>query len=374
MQWKRGNAYENSDFRRVAVALPGFGAELPRAASLYASMRMHLALLLACVAAAVAVLAASCGDNEEQRLTIYSGRSPELVGPLLERFAAETGIDVGVRYGGTAQLAALLIEEGDRSPADIFIAQDAGALGAVQAAGLFATIDDDILERVAPTYRSREGGWVGLSGRARVVVYNTEALDPSELPDSILEFTDPRWRGRVAWAPTNGSFQAWVTALRVSEGEEGARAWLEGMLANDPPEFPNNVSIVAAVGRGEVDAGLVNHYYLNRFLAEQGEDFPARNYHTGPGDIGTLINVAGAGVLRTSEATDEARRFLEFMLSEEAQRYYAETNAEYPLVAGVAGAPGLRSIADLQPPAIDLSDLSDLEGTLRLLRSTGVLP
>ncbi|MCY3656857.1 MAG: iron ABC transporter substrate-binding protein [Chloroflexi bacterium] len=325
------------------------------------------------IAAGTAVLATSCGE-EEQSLTIYSGRSPELIGPLLEQFAEETGIRVGVRYGGTAQLAALLIEEGDQSPADIFIAQDAGALGAVQAAGLFTDIDDDLLERVASTYRSREGQWIGLSGRARVVVYNTDALDPSELPESVLEFTDPKWRGRVAWAPTNGSFQAWVTALRVSEGEDGARAWLEGMLANDPPEFPNNVSIVWAVGRGEIDAGLVNHYYLNRFLAEHGQDFAARNYHTGPGDIGTLVNVAGAGILRTSEQTDAARRFLDFMLSEPAQRYYAETNTEYPLIAGVAGAPGLRSIADLQPPSIDLSDLWDLEGTLRLLRETGVLP
>lgn len=331
-------------------------------------------LLGAALLGAAALLATSCGSGEEQSLTIYSGRSQELIGPLLDRFAEETGISVGVRYGSTAQLAALLIEEGDQSPADIFIAQDAGALGAVQAAGLFRDIDDDILERVAPTYRSREGQWVGLSGRARAVVYNTDVLDPSELPESILEFTDPKWRGRVAWAPTNGSFQAWVTALRVSEGEDGARAWLEGMLANDPPEFPNNVSIVAAVGRGEVDAGLVNHYYLNRFLAEHGEDFPARNYHTGPGDIGTLVNVAGAGILRTSTQTDAARRFLDFMLSEEAQRYYAETNTEYPLIAGVAGAPGLRSIADLQPPAVDLSDLWDLEGTLRLLRETGVLP
>ena len=351
------------------MALPGSGAQLPRT-----SIRTHLALLVACAAAMLAVLAASCGDDGEQRLTIYSGRSPELIGPLLERFTEETGIDVGVRYGSTAQLAALLIEEGDQSPADIFISQDAGALGAVQAAGLFTDIDDDVLERVASTYRSREGQWVGLSGRARVVVYNTEALDPSDLPDSILEFTDPKWRGRVAWAPTNGSFQAWVTALRVGEGEDGARAWLEGMRANEAPEFPSNSSIVEAVGRGEVDAGLVNHYYLSRFLAEHGDDFPARNYHTGPGDIGTLVNVAGAGVLKTSEATGAARRFLEFMLSEEAQRYYADTNAEYPLVAGVEGAPGLRSIADLQPPDIDLSDLSDLEGTLRLLRDTGVLP
>ncbi len=351
------------------MALPGLGVELSGV-----SMRTHLALLMACVAATVALLATSCGDDGEQSLTIYSGRSQELIGPLLDRFTEETGIEVGVRYGSTAQLAALLIEEGDQSPADIFIAQDAGALGAVQAAGLFTDIDDDILERVASTYRSREGQWVGLSGRARVVVYNTEALDPAELPESILEFTDPKWRGRVAWAPTNGSFQAWVTALRVGEGEDGARAWLEGMRANEAPEFPNNSSIVEAVGRGEVDAGLVNHYYLSRFLAEHGQDFPARNYHTGPGDIGTLVNVAGAGVLKTSDATDTARRFLEFMLSEEAQRYYAETNAEYPLVDGVDGAPGLRSIADLQPPAIDLSELSDLEGTLRLLRDTGVLP
>ena len=351
------------------MALSELGATLQRAA-----IRMHLALLVACVAATAAMLAASCGDDEEQSLTIYSGRSQELIGPLLERFTDETGIEVGVRYGSTAQLAALLIEEGDQSPADIFISQDAGALGAVQAAGLFTEIDDDILERVASTYRSREGQWVGLSGRARVVVYNTEVLDPSDLPDSILEFTDPKWRGRVAWAPTNGSFQAWVTALRAGEGEDIARAWLEGMRANEAPDFPNNSSIVEAVGRGEVDAGLVNHYYLSRFLAEQGDDFPARNYHTGPGDIGTLVNVAGAGVLKTSEATGAARRFLEFMLSEEAQRYYAETNTEYPLVAGVEGAPGLRSIADLQPPAIDLSDLWDLEGTLRLLRDTGVLP
>jgi len=159
-----------------------------------------------------------------------------------------------------------------------------------------------------------------------------------------------------------------------SEGEEAARAWLEGMKANDAAEYPNNTSIVAAVGRGEIDVGLVNHYYLLRFLAEEGEGFPARNHHTGPGDIGTLVNVAGAGVLRTSERGDEAREFLEFMLGEESQRYYAETNSEYPLIAGVPSAPHLTPIAELQPPDIDLSDLADLEGTLRLLRSAGVLP
>ena len=326
------------------------------------------------VAAAAAMLAAGCGDDDQRELTIYSGRSQELIGPLIERFAEESGISVNVRYGGTAQLAALLIEEGEQSPADIYIAQDAGALGAVQAAGLFSDLDDDVLDLVPPVYRSREGQWVGLSGRARVLIYNTEALDPSELPTSILDLTDPRWRGRVGWAPANGSFQAWVTALRLGVGEEAARAWLEGMKANEAAEFPNNTTIVAAVGRGEVDVGLVNHYYLLRFVAEEGEGFPARNYHTGPGDIGTLVNVAGAGVLKTSDRDDEAREFLEFMLGEEAQRYYTETNSEYPLIAGVPSAAHLTPIAELQPPDIDLSDLADLEGTLRLLRSAGVLP
>lgn len=333
-----------------------------------------LSIAVLAVAAGVALLAAGCGGDDAREITIYSGRSQELIGPLIERFAEESGISVNVRYGGTAQLAALLIEEGEQSPADIYIAQDAGALGAVQAAGLFADLDDAVLELVPPAYRSREGQWVGLSGRARVLIYNTEALDPSELPTSILELTDPEWRGRVAWAPANGSFQAWVTALRVGEGEEGARAWLEGMKANEAAEFPNNTSIVAAVGRGEVAVGLVNHYYLLRFLAEEGEGFPARNYHTGPGDIGTLVNVAGAGVLKTSDRGDEAREFLEFMLGEEAQRYYAETNSEYPLIAGVPSAAHLTPIAELRPPDIDLSDLADLEGTLRLLRSAGVLP
>ena len=329
--------------------------------------------LIALIAGALlAVAAAACGGDED-RLTVYSGRSPELIGPLLERFANEAGIDIGVRYGSTAQLAALLLEEGDDSPADVFIAQDAGALGALQAAGLLAPLDGALLDRVAPAYRSREGEWVGLSGRVRVVVYNTEAITPDELPSSILDFADERWEGRVAWAPTNGSFQAWVTALRLTLGEEGAREWLEAMEDNDPLALSNNVSIVQAVERGEVDVGFVNHYYLSRFLAEEGEGFEARNHYTGPGDVGTLVNVAGAGILRTSERPAEARLLLGFLLSEEAQRHFAEVNAEYPLVAGVPSRSDLPSIAELQPLDVDLSRLEDLEGTLRLLRDVGVL-
>ena len=336
------------------------------------SQRVRSALVAALAAVAVVALGAACGDDEE--LVVYSGRSPELIGPLLDRFAEERGIAVAVRYGGTAQLATLLIEEGDQTPADVYIAQDAGALGAVQARGLLAPLDAALLELVDAAFRSREGAWVGLSGRVRVVIYNTQAVDPAELPASILDFAGEEWAGRVGWAPQNGSFQAWVTALRLTLGEAEARAWLEAMVANDPAELPNNVLIVDAVGRGEIDVGFVNHYYLRRFLAELGEGFPARNHYTAAGDVGTLVNVAGAGVLAASERREDAQELIAFLLSPEAQRHLAEVNAEYPLLPGVPSSSDLPTIAELQPLDVDLSRLEDLEGTLELLRAAGVLP
>ncbi|MPZ97923.1 MAG: extracellular solute-binding protein [Dehalococcoidia bacterium] len=307
-------------------------------------------------------------------VTVYSGRSQDLIGPILDTFQQETAIEVEVRYGDTAEMAALLLEEGDRGPADVYIAQDAGALGAVESAGLFADLDPALLDLVPEAYRSPAGQWVGLSGRARVVAYNTEALEEADLPDSILDFTDPQWDGRLGWAPTNGSFQAFVTALRLTEGEDGAREWLEGIVANNPTEYPNNTSIVQAAADGEIDAGFVNHYYLHRFLAEQGEDFGARNHYTGPGDPGTLINVAGAGILSAADSPDEAQQLLEFLLGDEAQSYFTEQTFEYPVVESVEANLDLQSLSELQPVELDLGQLDDLQGTLDLLRETGILP
>lgn len=324
--------------------------------------------------AILALAAAACSGSDEDSLTVYSGRSAELIGPLIERFSEETGIDVGVRYAGTSELAALLLEESDRSPADVFIAQDAGALGAVQAAGLLAPLAEELLTRLDPAFRSREGAWVGLSGRVRVVVYNTEAVDPAELPASILDFVDPRWKDRIGWAPQNGSFQAWVTAFRATQGEEAARAWLEAVRANGAVEYPNNTSIVQAAASGEIDVGFVNHYYLHRFLAEEGDSFGARNHYTAAGDVGTLVNVAGAGILASSGNAGAAQGLIEFLLDDESQRYYAEETFEYPLLPGVPSTADLPTIAELRPLDVDLSRLDDLEGTLRLLRDVDVLP
>ena len=306
-------------------------------------------------------------------LTIYSGRSESLVGPLIERFEAETGLDVQVNYAGTTDLAATILEEGDASPADVFFAQDAGALGAVGAEGRLASLPADTLAEVDPRFAADDGSWVGVSGRARVVIYDTRTLSEADLPTSIDAFTDPAWKGKIGWAPTNASFQSFVTAYRLLKGDDAAKAWLEGIAANEPKTYDGNDAVLAAVAAGEVEVGFVNHYYLMQQLAEQGESFPVRNHFLAGDDPGSLVNVAGAGILSTAKNPAAAQAFVDFLLSEESQTYFATETHEYPLIAGVAANPALPTLAEIESPDIDLSDLSDLAGTLKLLQEAGIL-
>jgi len=316
--------------------------------------------------------AAESFDADAEGLVVYSGRSEELVGPVLDDFEEASGIEVEVRYGGTAELANLILTEGENSPADVFFAQDAGALGAVAQEGMLAVLPDDLLDRVDARFRSPAGEWVGISGRSRVVVYNTENVSEDELPDTIFGFTDPEWSGRIGWAPTNGSFQAFVTALRIVEGEDRAREWLEGIQANEPRVYEGNNPALDAVIAGEVDVAFINHYYLMRRLAED-PDVPAANYFLTDGDPGALVNVAGVGALTTSDDAEAAHRLIEFLLSEEAQAYFADETKEYPLVDGVEAEADLPPLSEIGTPDIDLSDLSDLDGTLELLQEAGIL-
>lgn len=308
-------------------------------------------------------------QDETGPLTVYSGRSESLVGPIIDRFSEVTGLEVEVRYGDTAELAAVLLEEGERSPADLFFSQDGGALGAV--ASLLAPLDSGILDRVPAELRDPEGRWVGVSGRARTVAYTTR--EDVTLPDSVLGFTDPAWSGRIGWVPGNGSFQAFVTALRVVEGEDSARSWLEGILANAPVVYDSNASAVEGVAAGEVDVAFVNHYYLLQLIAEHGPEYPVAQHFFRAGDVGSLVNVAGLGELATTDQPEEATAFLDFMLGEEAQAYFAEEGFEYPLVDGVAADPRLPELASLESPEVDLSALADLRGTVELLREVGAI-
>lgn len=307
-------------------------------------------------------------------LIVYSGRSESLVGPIIEQFAEATGIEVEVRYGKTAEMAATLLEEGQNSPADIFFAQDPGGLGAVAETGMLAPLPEDILATVDPRFRSPDGLWVGISGRARVIVYNTERVSPKDLPDDIWDFTDPKWSGRIGWAPTNGSFQTMVTGMRQVWGEEKTREWLEGIQANKPGVYPKNTPIVAAAGAGEIDVGFVNHYYLYRFIQEEGETFRARNYFLPGSGPGSLVMVAGAGRIATGPNEANALKFIEFMLSPVAQQYFASQTFEYPLVEGVRTHRELTPLSELNAIDVDLADLADLQGTVQLLSDVGALP
>lgn len=344
--------------------------------------------LLAAVATAALLATAACGGGdgggsegedvqaaaEKGALVVYSGRNEKLVAPLFEQFEEATGTDVAVRYGGSAELAAQLLEEGDRTPASVFLSQDAGALGALQDAGRLEALPQATLAKVPAKYRSGEGRWVGLSGRSRVLVYNPELVSEADLPESVFDLTKPEYEGKVAFAPTNASFQTFVTGMRVSAGEERTRQWLEGFKANDAKAYDNNVLIVEAVDEGEIPFGLVNHYYLYEKAAEAGglDELTARN-HLFPGDDpGSLVNVAGVGVLR-GELDAKAQSLVDFLLSEQAQRYFAEETKEYPLLAGVpAEVPDLPPLEQLQGPEVDLSELDSLDETLRLLDEVGL--
>jgi iron(III) transport system substrate-binding protein len=346
-------------------------------------MRARFAVALLCTLGLI-LGAAGCGSGDESgaqsgaaasggSLTVYSGREEELVEPLFELFEEETGIDVEVRYGDSAELAATIAEEGENSPADAFFAQDPGSLGAVADEGLLAELPEDLLERVDERFRDDENRWVGTSGRVRVLAYNTEALDEAELPESVFELTDPSWRGRVGIAPTNGSFQAFVTAMRLTEGDDRAREWLEGLRENEPKVYESNTPIVEAVAAGEIDVGLVNHYYLY-LVKEEQPDAPVENHFFPGDDPGALVSAAGVGIVEDAENEEEARALVDFLLSEPGQRFYVDEaeEAEYPLIAGVEPKEGLPPLDELEGPDIDLAELGpELEETLELLNEVG---
>jgi len=329
--------------------------------------------LAAVGAAAVAVVAAGPADGGSTTLTVYSGRDERFVKPIFDRFTAGTGIELRVRYGDSAALAATLVEEGGNSPADVFVAQDAGALGAVASSGRLMVVPKATLERVPPRFRAPGKRWVGISGRARVVAYNTDTLRESDLPQTIWGYTQARWRGKIGVPPTNASFQAFVSAMRLRVGDDRTRDWLVALKANDVKFYPSNSRVLTAIAAREVELGFVNHYYLYQ-LKEEQPSAPVANHFLRGRDPGALINVAGGGVVKSTTNARAAVRLLDFLLGKEAQRFFARSpgRAEYPLAAGVRPRPGLPPLARLEGARISLGRLGrELPRTLELLNEVG---
>ena len=322
-------------------------------------------------AAEPAVTATETSDNA---FTLYSGRDEALIQPLIDQFEETSGVSVEVRYGNTAELGALLLEEGDATPAQVFLAQDAGALGALANADLFATLPAETTDAVPAGFTSTDDTWVGVTGRARVIAYDSEAMSAADVPTSVDAFTDPSWSGKFGIAPTNASFQAFVTAYRVLNGEEAADEWVAAVAANSPVIFDSNRAILAAVNDGVIQAGLINHYYWFAQAAETGEaNMRAQLSYPEAGDAGSIVNVTGAGLLSGAVEDADALEFIAYLVGAEAQQYFVDETYEYPLVAGIDAPAGLPAIDSLVNPDLDLADLDTLADTQALLGKHGLI-
>jgi iron(III) transport system substrate-binding protein len=334
------------------------------------------AIALAAVVAALALASgAATAPTQSTSLTIYSGREQQLVQPIMDRFTRQTGIELKVRYASSTSLATALVEEGRNSPADVYWSQEPGTLGLVGARGLLARLPQATVGKVPARFATRSRRWVGTSGRSRVLVYNTNELQQSELPASVWGLGNPRWKGKIGIAPTNASFQAFLGATIHLFGEARVRAWLRGLEENDVRFYPNNTTVVQAVGRRDIEVGLVNHYYLYNLLAET-PNLPVRNHWFRDGDPGNLVLAAGVGIVAATEKTAAAQRFVDFLLSKTGQRLIARGPgaAEYPLVKGVPRRPGLRPLSSIKGPTYNLGRLStDLTPAVRMLLEEGFI-
>ncbi|HEV7957742.1 MAG: ferric siderophore transporter ATP-binding protein [Microbacteriaceae bacterium] len=329
--------------------------------------------LTSCAGASPAEDAAAESTGSDGELTLYAGRDEALIAPLIEKFTDDTGIEVIARYGSSSELNALLLEEGDNTPAQVFLSQDAGALGSLSNAGLVAKIPEQLAELIPAGFTSEDDSWIGITGRARVIAYDGEKLSEEEVPDAVDDLIAPEWNGRVGFAPGNASMQSFVTAYRVLEGEEAADAWVQGISENSPVLTESNGATLDLVNSGQLDIGLINHYYWFEDAAEVGADGMRAQLKFLPGDAGGMVNVTGAAILSSAAEDPDALEFLEYLVSEAGQRYFVENTFEYPLLPGVDAPEGLPKLESLVNADLDLSNLASLEQTQELLAKYGLL-
>jgi len=355
-------------------------------------------ILGSCLALILMLTSLGCQQGEQDELVVYNGRNEALVDSLVQQFEQKTDIPVSVRYGTDAQLLSALREEGEQSPADVFWANTTGALTQARQAGILTTLPDSLLA-IPGSYVPENGQWAPVTSRFRVLAYNTDRVDPSDLPDSVLDLPElDQFEGRVGWTPAYSSFQDFVTAMRVLHGPDTTRTWLNGMQDLNPNAYSSNTPMIRALAAGEIDIALTNHYYVLRLKYggaegeyeeeedEEGEESgeesdgpqpqaPVETYHFADGDVGNLALVTGVGELSTNDQAENAHRFIRFLWSEAAQRTAATQVNEYPVVEGVPVPEYMTPVEEVLPlsPTFDFERLSDLDATLKLLRDEGIL-
>jgi len=311
--------------------------------------------------------------NSEQvsELTIYSGRSEKFISPFFTQFTEQTGIKLNVRYADSAELAAQILEEGSNSSADVFLAQDAGSLGAVSAANLFTQLSTDVANQIPAKFNQAQRNWVGVTARVRVFAYDPKRV--KTLPKSISDLTKPIYKDQIGIAPTNSSFQAFLTAVIESKGRAFAKSWLSSLRANGVKIYPKNSVIVEAIDKGEIPLGLVNHYYTWEVAKALGRQINVVNGYFEPGDLGNLINLSGAGVLKSSKKQDAAIELINFLTSPASQKQFVEQTHEYSPIPSIQPPANLPALDLIGSPAIDLGSLRNISQTQDLLIEVGLL-
>jgi iron(III) transport system substrate-binding protein len=327
-------------------------------------------------AAAVLAALAGCGESQASdadTLTVYSAQHESLVRTMLEGFTDETGVELEFRDANDSELANQIVQEGDASPADVFLTENSPAIDVVDSEGLLEPVDQATLDQVEPAYRPESGNWVGFAARSTALIYNPSEIAEEELPASMLDLADPAWKGRVAIASGGADFQAIVSAVLALEGEDATRGWLEGLQRN-AEIYDSNTAIMKAVDEGEVPVGITYHYYWFRDQAQNGligDD--ARLHWFRNQDPGAFVSVSGAGVLASSDQEEDAQRLVAWLTAREAQERLADSEAlEYAVGVGVGSAPDLPPLADLQAPAVDPGTL-DAPLVTELMQEAGLL-
>jgi len=334
-------------------------------------------LVVAALAVLVAGPLAGCGaGGSADSLTLYNGQHPQTTAALVAAFERDTGISVVVRNNDEETLANQLVAEGSRSPADVIYTENSPPLEALVDEGLLAKVDPKTLARVPARYSSPVGRWVGVSGRISVVVYNTSLVHPSEVPTSVLDLARPRWRGRLALAPGETDFQPIVTSVEHADGKQATLRWLDGLKANAGGHIvPNNETVTSMVDSGQAAIGIIDQYYWYRARADQASSTSHSAIATlAPGDPGYVLDVSGAGVVRSSRHQAAAQSFLAFLTSPTAQHIIGSTASfEYPLATGAPPARGQPPIDRLHPDPISVAELGDGSGAVALLQEAQLL-
>ncbi len=327
------------------------------------------------VVSTLILIAPACSNTDDEKtLTVYSGRSEKLVGPIFSDFEAATGIDLKIRYGSSSDLALTIATENDKTQADVFLSRSPGPTGYLADLGMLKSLDKNVLERVAVDRRSPDNDWIGFAGRARVLVYNVDEVSNTDLPDSVFDLTNPAYKGLVAVPGSNSSFQDWFTVFRIKNGDDVAIKWLDDMVANEARFYPKNRAIVEAVSRNEVTFGLVNHYYNYQEVAANGNAQRSANHAFTPSDDGGLMIMATAAVLKTSEKTDSANQLISHLLSNAQQRYLTDSVFEYPLAIGVEPSSVLPPTPVNTVGAINIDDMTgEFRRTIEIIEASGIL-